>query len=137
MWLCNPCVYDLYRHLKSEAARKVLETEGAPTTVRPYYLCTDCGARKHAHARGVWEHAPPEKFLKLGALRSLLRPYLYSSLYLDSMPLEYWARVLLEHHSPCLHGSRSLVVTCRGYQCQMWALQSIGTKQQKFKTEVN
>ena len=36
-----------------------------------------------------------------------------------------------------LHGSRSLVVTCRGYQCQMWALQSIGAKQQKFKTEVN
>ena len=26
-----------------------------------------------------------------------MRPYLYSSLYLDSIPLEYWARVLLEH----------------------------------------
>ena len=36
-----------------------------------------------------------------------------------------------------LHGSRSLVVTCRVYQCQMWALQLIGAKQQKFKTEVN
>ena len=36
-----------------------------------------------------------------------------------------------------LHDSRSLVVTCRGYQGQMWALQSIGAKQQKFKTEVN
>ena len=40
---------------------------------------------------GVWGHAPPEK---LGALRSLLRPYLYS------MPLEYIAM---------LHGSGSLV----------------------------
>ena len=26
---------------------------------------------------GVWGHAPPEKFSKLGALRSLLRSYLY------------------------------------------------------------
>ena len=33
--------------------------------------------RKHAHARGVWGHAPPEMKKKLGALRSLLRPYLY------------------------------------------------------------
>ena len=32
---------------------------------------------KHTHARGVWGHAPPEKFFKLGALRLLLRPYLY------------------------------------------------------------
>ena len=40
-------------------------------------------------------------FLKLGALRLLLRPYLYSNLYLDSMPLEYPARVFLEHRSPC------------------------------------
>ena len=23
--------------------------------------------RKHARTRGVWEHAPPEKFLKVGA----------------------------------------------------------------------
>ena len=50
---------------------------------------------------GVWGHAPPEKFLKLGALRSLLRPYLYANLYLDSMPLEYRARVFLERRSPC------------------------------------
>ena len=45
--------------------------------------------RKHALTRGVWGHGPPEKFLKLRAVRSLLRPYLYSNLYLDSMPLEY------------------------------------------------
>ena len=45
--------------------------------------------------------SPPEKCLKLGAVRLLLRPYLYSNLYLDSMPLEYWARVLLECRSPC------------------------------------
>ena len=36
-----------------------------------------------------------------------------------------------------LHSSRSLVVTCRQYRCQMWALQSIGAKQQKFEAEVN
>ena len=29
---------------------------------------------KHAHSRGVWGHAPPEK---LGALRLLLRLYSY------------------------------------------------------------
>ena len=52
--------------------------------------------RKHACARGFWGHARPEKFFKLGALRSLLRPYLYSNLYLDSMPL-----VFLECRSPC------------------------------------
>ena len=46
-------------------------------------------------------HALPEKFFKLGALRSLLRPYLYSNLYLDSMLLEYRSRVFLERHSPC------------------------------------
>ena len=39
--------------------------------------------------RGVWGHAPPETNFKISALRSLLRPYLYSNLYLDSMPLEY------------------------------------------------
>ena len=54
---------------------------------------------KHGRTRGVWGHAPPEKFLKLGAVRSLLRPY--SNLYLDSMSLEYRARVLLERRSPC------------------------------------
>ena len=56
---------------------------------------------KHTHTRGVWEHAPPEKFFKLGALRSLLRPYMYSNLYSDSMALEYRAQVFLERRSPC------------------------------------
>ena len=32
--------------------------------------------RKHAYARGVWGHVPPEK---LGALRSLLRSYSYTN----------------------------------------------------------
>ena len=57
--------------------------------------------RKHARIRGVWGHAPPPKFLKLGALKSPLRPYMYSNLYLDSMPLEYRARVFSERRSPC------------------------------------
>ena len=56
---------------------------------------------KHACTRGVWGHDPPDKFLKLVAVRLLLRPYLYSNLYLDSMPLEYRAQVFLEHRSPC------------------------------------
>ena len=39
---------------------------------------TDDGACISTHTLGgVWGHAPPEKFIKLGALRSLLRPYLY------------------------------------------------------------
>ena len=63
---------------------------------------TNDGACVSMHALGrVRGHTPPEKFLKLGALRSLLRPYLYSNLYLDSMPLEYRARVFLERRSPC------------------------------------
>ena len=57
--------------------------------------------RKHAYTRGIWGHAPPEKNFKLGALRSLLRPYLYSNLYLDSMPLEYRTQVFLECRLPC------------------------------------
>ena len=43
---------------------------------------------KHAHARAVWGHASAEKILKLGALRSLLRPYL------PLVQLEYMARVI-------------------------------------------
>ena len=31
---------------------------------------------KHATARGVWEHALPEKFWNLEAMRWLLRPFL-------------------------------------------------------------
>ena len=30
------------------------------------------GGGRYARTRKVWEHAPPEKFLKLDALRSLL-----------------------------------------------------------------
>ena len=56
------------------------------------------GGCKHGRTRGVRGHAPPEK---LGALRWLLRSYLYSNLYLDSMPLEYRAQVFLEHCLPC------------------------------------
>ena len=32
--------------------------------------------QKHATARGVWGHAPPENFWNLEALRLLLRPFL-------------------------------------------------------------
>ena len=32
---------------------------------------------KHACAKGVWGHALPGKLFKIGALRLLLRPYLY------------------------------------------------------------
>ena len=99
---------------------------------RRWWVC------KHAHTRGVWGHAPPEKFLKLGALRLLLRPYIFVLKFIFGLDA---ARILgpsvVGAPLAMLHGSRSLVVTCRGYQCQMWALQSIGAKQQKFKTEVN
>ena len=59
---------------------------------------TDDGACVSTHELGDLGTCSPETF---GALRSLLRPYLYSNLYLDSMPLEYQARVFLERHSPC------------------------------------
>ena len=83
------------RMTKKHRRWKVLEIGGAPTidnTVQLYYLCTDGGACVSTHMLGRSGGMLPQKFfLKLGALRSLLRPYLYSSLYLDSMPLEYWA----------------------------------------------
>ena len=70
--------------------------------------------RKHARTRGVWGHAPQKKKLKLGALRSLLGPYSYSNLYLDSMPLEYRARVFLERRSPCSGIAEPSVLQRRG-----------------------
>ena len=50
---------------------------------------TDDGACVSMHAQGGLGACSLRKILKLGALRLLLRPYLYSNLYLDSMPLEY------------------------------------------------
>ena len=92
--------------------------------------------RKHAHASGVWGHAPQE--LKLGALRLLLRHIIFVLKFILGIDA---ARILglsvVGALLAMLHGSLSLVVTCRGYQCQMWALQSIGAKQQKFEAEVN
>ena len=93
--------------------------------------------RKHAHARGVWGHAPPEIFflIRCSEIASEAIFVLKFIFGLDA------ARILgpsvVGAPLAMLHGSRSLVVTCRGYQCQMWALQLIGAKQQKFKTEVN
>ena len=43
-------------------------------------------------------------------------PYLYSNLYLDSMPLEYRTRVFLERRSPCSGiAEPSLHVLTTGY----------------------
>ena len=93
--------------------------------------------RKHRHIRGVWGHAPPENFLKnwcseIASEAIFVLKFIFG---LDA------ARILglsvVGAPLAMLHGSWSLVVTCRGYQCQMWALQSIGAKQQKFKTKVN
>ena len=82
---------------------KVLETRG-----------TDDDACVSMHTLGgVWEHAPPEK---LGALRLLLRPYLYP------MPLEY------------MHCYTAVCRWC--VTCQMWAFQLIGAKHQKFRAGV-
>ena len=92
--------------------------------------------RKHTHARGVWGHAPPKKFLKIrcSEIASEAISVLKFIFGLDA------ARILgpsvVGALLAMLHGSRSLVVTFRGYQCQMSTLQSIGAKQQKFKTEV-
>ena len=89
---------------------------------------------KHAHGRGVWGHGPPENFFKIRC-SEIASEAIFVLKGLDA------ARILnlsvVGAPLAMLHGSRSLVVTCRGYQCQMWALQSIGAKQQKFKTEVN
>ena len=76
----------------------------------------DDGACISMHTQGDLGHASPDKTFRLGALRSLLRPYLYPNLYLDLMSLKY--RPFLEHHSPCYTAcSRSLVVTCQYAYC--------------------
>ena len=93
--------------------------------------------RKHVHTRGVWGHAPPENFLKIWC-SEIASEVIFVLKFIFGLDA---ARILgpsvVGAPLAMLHGSRSLVVTCRGYQCQMWALQLIGAKQQKFKTEVN
>ena len=92
---------------------------------------------KHAHTRVVWGHAPPEKFFKIRC-SEIVSEAIYVLKFIFGLDA---ARILdpsvVGAPLAMLHGSQSLVVTYRGYQCQMWALQSIGAKQQKFKTEVN
>ena len=50
------------RHLLTRGGRRYLRLGGTDDA---------------ACVRGIWGHAPPEKFLRLDALRSLLRSYLY------------------------------------------------------------
>ena len=51
-------------------------------------------ALKCQQSRGVWGHAPPGKFLKLGALRSLLRPFIDQNATRISQPVVSVARRL-------------------------------------------
>ena len=81
----------------SQSQQKVLEIGGGR-----WWWCV-C---KSTHDRRVWGCAPPEKFLKLGALRSLLSPYLYPN---ATSPTRYTSVVTrhFSHYSqPC---------TCRAW----------------------
>jgi len=93
--------------------------------------------RKHVHARGVWGHAPPENFLKIWCSEIASEAIFVLKFILGLDAARVLGPSVVGALLAMLHGSRSLVVTCRGHQCQMWALQLIGAKQQKFKTEVN
>ena len=50
-------------------------------------------------ARGVWVHAPPGKFFKLGTLRLLLRPCLGQNTTTISPPVVFVAREVIEPNS--------------------------------------
>ena len=118
----------------------VLEIGGVPTidnTVQQYYLYTDGGVCASMHMLvGLRGYSPRIK-IRCSEITSEAIFVLKFIFGFDAARI-LCVRVLLEHCSPCyIHGSQSLVVTCRGYQCQMCALQSIGAKQQNFKTEVN
>ena len=129
----------------TEAAEGRLRLGGALTidnTVWLYYLCTDSGACLRTHmlggggGGGLGACSPRTFFtIRCSEIASEAIFVLKFIFGLDA------ARILgpsvVGAPLTMLHGSRSLVVTCRGYQCQMWALQSIGAKQQKFIAEVN
>ena len=54
---------------------------------------------KCEQVRGVWGYAPPGKFLKLGTLRSLLRPCLGQNTTRISVPVVSVAREVIEPSS--------------------------------------
>ena len=102
--------------------RKVLEIGGTPTidnTIRPSYLCTDGGVCVSTHMLGGLGACFPRKIKKIwySEIASEAIFVLKFIIGLDA------ARILgpsvVGAPLPMLHGSRSLVVTCRGYQCQM------------------
>ena len=93
--------------------------------------------RKHAHASEIWGHAPPENFFKIRCSEIASEAIFVLKFIIGVDAARILGPSVVGAPLAMLHGSRSLVVTCRGYQCQMWALQLIGAKQQKFKTEVN
>ena len=63
--------------------------------------------RKQARTTGVWGHGLPEKIFRIRCSEIASEAIFFSNLYLDSMPLEYRARVFLERRSgiaePSLH----------------------------------
>ena len=68
--LWGSCVSTFVQTCILQRWRKTFEMRGGEL-----FVCV-C---KHAHSRGVWEYAPPEKFCQLDVLRVLLRPLLAQS----------------------------------------------------------
>ena len=100
---------------------------GAPTidnTVRPYYLCTDGGACVSMHTLGGSWGMLPQKFFKIRC-SEIASKAIFVLKFIFGLDA---ARIL--NTGPSVVGAplpMLLVVTCRGYQCQIWALQSIGS----------
>ena len=59
--------------------------------------------------RGVWGHAPPEKFLKLGTLRWLLRPCLGQNATRITPPVVFVAGEAIE---PAARNDRHVRCAC-------------------------
>ena len=114
--------HKLHKPAHSRGGRRYLRLGGggAPTvdnTVRPYYLCTDSGVCASTH---MLMHMLIFFKIRCSEIASEAIFVLKFIFGLDA------ARILdpsvVGALLTMLHGSRSLVVTCRGYQCQMWAL---------------
>ena len=127
-----PCII-----LNANQRTKKRGRPGNKVTVRPYYLCTDGGACVSMHTLGGSGACSSRKILKIWC-SEITSDTIFVLKFIFGLDA---ARILgpsvVGAPLAMLHSSRSLVVTCRRYQCQMWDLQLIGAKQHKFKTEVN
>ena len=67
---------------------------------------------KHAHARGVWGHAPPENFFKIRCSEIASEAIFVLKFVFKLNAARILGPSVVGAPLTMLHGSRSLVVTC-------------------------